>query len=430
MRKSSRYFAADGARCFFCKTGLAAACLAALVQMAGCESSSTDAVPAEEAETAAANVVRIVKPFRTTVRHPIEQPGFNIAPFQETPLYAKITGFVRKWNVDIGDSVHQGDLLAVLSVPELQVELEQKEAAIRHAAAQIEQARSSVVTTQAQLDRAKAQYERLARAGKGGVLDQESVDEIRLGYEAAKAVLMKAKADVTAAEAHLEVAKANRNYARTMLNYAQIRAPYDGMVTQRNVNSGDFVHSAGTGASAQPLFVVDQIDPVRVFVNVPGSDALWIKNGDPVVLQLQGAGGELIRCQVTRNARSLDPRARTLRTEIDLPNPQGKLLPGMYVQASITVEHENTWTLPAAAILTEGDQTFCYRIEAGRALRTPLQIGLQGSGLVEVLMKQARISLSSDAERWTAITGNEEIVGGNAASMRDGQVVHVLMSDK
>jgi len=158
---------------------------------------------------------------------------------------------------------------------------------------------------------------------------------------------------------------------------------------------------------------------------VPGTDAPWIKDGDAVSLEIQGAGGQVIQGRVTRNARSLNPQARTLRTEIDLPNPDGKLLPGMYVQARIIVQHENVWTLPESALVAEGDQTFCYRIEDGKAVRTPLQMGLKGNGLVEVLMKQTPVSLSSSEQQWTAINGEEEIVASDAASLTNGQPVHV-----
>jgi RND family efflux transporter MFP subunit len=368
--------------------------------------------------------VRVVTPERKSLSQRIEQPGFNIEAFQETPLYAKITGYVRKWGVDIGDRVQKGQVLAELHVPEMEVEVRQKGAAVRQAEAQVRQSRAAVLTAQAQLERSKSQYARLERAGQGGVLDRESVEETRLGYEASKAALEKARADVAVAEAQQEVAKANRDYAQTMLQYTQIRAPYDGVVTQRNVNTDDFVQPGGIGAKGLPLYVVDQIDPVRVFVNIPGAEAAWIKDGDPVSLRLQGAGGQLYQGKVTRNARSLDPRARTLRTEIDLPNPKGRLLPGMYVQAAITVQHPDVWTLPAAAVVTEGDQTFCYRAEGGKAVRTPLQVGLRGGGLVEVLQKQARGASPGEEGRWEAITGEEEVVvAGDAASLGDGQPV-------
>jgi len=403
--------------------------VAMLGLIAGCDRPSTTAAPTAEVQpTAAVASVHVVRPERKTVRHLIEQPGFNIEAFQETPLYAKIAGYVRKWNVDIGDPVHKNDVLAVLYVPEMKVDVSRKQAAVRQAVANIKQAKTSVLTAQAQLDRSKSQYERLARIGKQGVVDQENVDETRLGYEAGKASLEKAKADVEAADAQFEVAKANLEYANTMLDYAEIRAPYDGVVTQRNVNAGDFVQPAAGGTKAQALFIVNQIDRVRVFVNVPGADAPWIKDGDPVTLELQGAGGTIIHGNVTRNARSLNPQSRTLRTEIDVPNAGAKLLPGMYVQARIIVQHEKAWTLPESAVLKEGDQAFCYRIEGGQAVRTPLQTGLKGNGLVEALMKQMQVSLSGNELQWTDITGQEDVVSGDAASLTNGQAVRVAPS--
>jgi len=398
---------------------------AALLSLAaGCQRSSPAAPRSEQPEAPAATpAVRTVKPARKTVRHPIEQPGFNIEAYQETPLYAKVTGYARESNIDIGDSVHRGQVLAELDVPEMEVELKQKEAAVRQANAQVQQTRAAVLTAQAQVERAKSQSERLARIGQGGVLDRESVEEARLGYQAAQANLEKARADVAVAETQVEGAKANRDYARTMLQYTQVRAPFGGVVTQRNVNTGDFVQPAASGAKGRPLFVVDQIDPVRVFVNVPGADASWVHNGDPVSLRLHGAGGELFKGRVTRNARSLDPQTRTLRTEIDMPNPGHKLLPGMYVQATILVEHANVWTLPAAAVMTEGDQTFCYRVENGKAIRTGLQVGLSGGGLVEVLKRQSRAGSPGREEQWEEITGQEEVVAGDLDALSDGQPV-------
>jgi multidrug efflux pump subunit AcrA (membrane-fusion protein) len=363
--------------------------------------------------------IRLVKPERNTVRYAIEQPGFNIEAFQETALYAKISGYVQQWNADLGDRVRKDQVLAELYVPEMEGEVKQKEASVQQASAQVEQARAAILTAQAQLERAQSQFERFQRAGKNGTLDQENIEEARLGFEASRAALAKARADLTGAQAALEVSKANRDIAKTLLQYRYIRAPYDGIITQRYVNKGDFIQPAG----ARPLFIVNQIHPVRVFVNVPGVDAPWIKDGDPVTLRLQGAGGEFFQGKVTRNSRSLNPQSRTLRTEIDLPNPQGKLLPGMYVQSSITVEHRHVWTLPAAAIATEGEQTFCYRVENGKALRTPLQIGLTGSGLVEVLKKQVPALSPGGEAKWEDFTGDEFVVASNPTALSDGQDV-------
>jgi RND family efflux transporter MFP subunit len=397
-----------------------------LVLVAGCNRPAATTAPGNEPQAGAEPVVRVVKPARRTVRHPIEQPGFNIEAFQETPLYAKITGYVTKWDpkYDIGKSVRGGEVLCELYVPEMAVQVQQKQAAVRRADAQIRQAEAAVLSAQAQLERSKSQYERLSRAGQT-VLAGESIDETRLGYQAAQAGLVKAKADVAFAKAQLAVAEADRDYAQTMLQYAKIQAPFEGVITQRHVNNKDFVQPAGTGPKGLPLFVVDQLDPVRVFVNVPTADAPWIRDGDPVSLRLEGAGGELILGQVTRNARALDPQTRTLRTEIDLPNPKQKLLPGMYVQATITVQHANVWTLPEAAVVTEGNQTLCYRLDGGKAVRTSLQVGLRGGGLVEVVKKQLKPAMAGEEGPWVAIKGDEAIIANDPALLHDGQAVHV-----
>jgi HlyD family secretion protein len=401
------------------------------VLAAGCDPTPAKlAQPVAPATGTAVLAVRVVRPERKTVRQSIEQPGFNIEPFQETPLYSRVAGYVRKWNVDIGDHVRKDDVLAELAVPEMEVEVQQKEAAVRQAVAEVGQARAAVLTARARQERAKSQYERMSKVGQSGVVDKESVDEIGLGYEAAKATLERSVADVTAAEAKVEVAKANRDYASTMLQYARIRAPYDGVITRRNTSNGDFVQPAASGAKGQPLFVVSQLDPARVFVNIPGTGAAQVHDGDQVGLRLQGAGGQEFQGKVTRNARALDPQSRTLRIEIDLPNPDNKLMPGMYVQATIHIQHAGAWTLPAAAVVTDGDQTYSYCVQNGKAVRTPLQTGLRGDGLVEVVKKRQGSPSSGEADRWVDITGEEEAVIDGAASLADGQVVREKQAEK
>jgi HlyD family secretion protein len=396
---------------------------AILIALSGCARRDSAARNDESQPPSGVSAVTIVHPEKKAIKHVVEQPGFNVEAYQETPLYSRISGYVKKWHRDIGDSVKKDEVLADLYVPEMEVDVKQKEAAVKYAAAQIDQAKAAVLTARAQTDRLKSQYERLAKAGLSGVLDKESVDESRLNFESAKATLEKAKADEAASEAGLDVAKAHRDYASTMLKYAQLRAPYDGVVTKRYVNTGDFVQPAGSGTTKEPLYVVQQIDPVRVFINVPGSDAAWVKDNDVVMLRLQGSGGELFPGKVTRTSHSLNPHTRTLRTEIDLANAKGKLLPGMYVQASIAIQHDPAWTLPTSAVVTDGDDTFCYRVIDDKAVRTPLQVGLRGGGLVEVLKIQARPARGGEPATWEDVTDNVEVVGGDAAVLTDGQPV-------
>jgi RND family efflux transporter MFP subunit len=372
----------------------------------------------------AGQAVEVVRPLRKTVRHPIRQPGFNIEAFEQTALYPKIQGYVRQWKADIGDRVRKDQLLAKLYVPEMEVDLKRKQAAVAEAKARVRQARAAIRTARAQLERARSQYKRFTRLGKKqGVVDQESIDETKFGYHAAQAAVEKAEADEALAQAQVAVAEGDRDYVATLLKYAEVRAPFDGVVTQRNVNRDDLVRP--TGIRGKPLFVVEQTDPVRVFVNVPGADAVWIKKRNPVTLRLRGAGGEIFRGQVTRNAGVLDPQSRTLRTEIDLPNPRGKLLPGMYVQAVFTVEHPRVWTLPAAAVITEGDETFCFQVINGKVVRTPLQVGLSGGNRVEILKMWQRPTRRGRKGRWQNPTGREQVVRENVGWLKDGQKVTI-----
>jgi RND family efflux transporter MFP subunit len=404
-----------------------AAAGAVLVSLAaGCnrpEPSPSDQ-PAQATPTEAP-AVKAVRPERKDVRRLIERPGFNIEAYERTPLYAKIAGYVRKWNADIGNSVRKDDILAELYVPEMEVELKQKKAAVRQASAEIKQAAAAVVRARAQLTRAKSQYERLARLTS--VLDKDQVEEYRLGFEAAQAAMDKAEADVDVANARLEVAEADRDHVQTLLQYTKVPAPFDGVVTRRSINTGDFVQPAEAGKEGS-LFVVEKVDPVRVFVNVQELEAVWVRDGDAALIRPQSLPGQQFKGTVTRNARSLNPTNRTLRTEIDLPNADGKLSPGMFVSATIIAEHKKVWTLPAKAVVTKGEHTFCYRVENGKTIRTPIQVGLRGnepdSELVEVLKKGAKSGTGGEVV-WEDFTGQEEIITSNPSALTDGQAVAV-----
>jgi RND family efflux transporter MFP subunit len=186
------------------------------------------------------------------------------------------------------------------------------------------------------------------------------------------------------------------------------------------------VQPAGAG-KGEPLFVVMQTDPVRVFVDVPETDVSWVTDGTAARIRVQALQSKEFEGKVTRSSFAVDPRTRTLRTEIDIPNPRGELRPGLYAYVSIRLEHANTWTLPASAIVMQGEQPYCYRVENGKAVRTPLQIGLREGTLVEVLRKRTTTDVGDQTPlllgKWEEITGSEEIVSTNPAALTDGQAV-------
>jgi RND family efflux transporter MFP subunit len=411
---------------------IAAATASALliVLIAGCDPRSTPS-PDQPGQASPREIpaVRVVHPKKEDVRRLIERPGYNIEAYERTPLYAKIAGYVLKWNVDMGDAVHKDDVLAELYIPEMEVELKQKGAAVRQAAAEIKQAEAARLRAKAELKHAESQYERLARVGRTGVLDKEQVDEARFVFDAAQAAVARAEADVDVAKARLKGADADREHTQTLLQYTKVRAPFDGVVTgRRSINTGDFVQPAGA-SKGESLFVVERIKPARIFVNVQELDAVWIRDGDVALIRVQSLHGQQFKGTVTRASRSLHAQNRTLRTEIDLPNTDGKLLPGMFVNATIVVQHKNVWALPAIAVVTRGEQTFCYRVEDGKAVRMPIQVGLRGNEQdnerIEVLKKRTKPTKAGQEAQWEDFSGEEVLIASDPASLADGQAVKI-----
>jgi HlyD family secretion protein len=424
----------------------------------------------EASPIAAANpappAIQITRPVRQTLSCTIEQPGW-IQAFEQTPIYAKIPGYLQKVNVEIGTQVHKGDLLAELWVPEMVEELKRKEAAIVQAQAGIEQAEKALraaeaatrsaeakvkeaeagrLRVQAELERAQSQYERLERVSRSGVLDNENIRETRYGFQAAKAAVQevesqvasaraavdeakakrdKAGADVSVAKAHLQVANADRDHSKALLRYAQISAPFDGIVSQRHVDTGHFVQPASGSDKGEPLFVVTRTDLVRVFVEIPEADAVFVCAGRPAHIHIQALNWRVFEGKVAGCSWALEPSERTLRTEIDLPNREGVLRPGMYPYASIDIERPNTLTIPATALARrDDDQWYCYCAEQGKAIRTDVRIGIRQGSRIE-LIKKRRSQGAGDKGIWQDFTGQEEIILGNPANLSDGVAVTV-----
>jgi HlyD family secretion protein len=404
---------------------------------AGCGHKSTAGpVPPAPPPAAAPGhaTVTAVKPERRNIRRAIGQPG-QIEANQQTPVHAKVTGFVDAVLRDIGDEVEMGQTLAVVSVPELDEELAQKEALVAQARAELERAQKAVGAAEARLtlsdallERWKAEAERLQKLLKTKGVDQQTVDEARYQLEAARAGREesvanrdRAQADVRVAQARLQVAQAERRRLEALVDYAIIKAPFAGVVSRRNIDKGHFVQPLA-GNKAEPLFVVLEMDPVRIFVDVPESDAVWVTKGMPARVRVQAWPGREFEARVERTAWALDPRSRTLRVEIDVPNPKGELRAGMYAYATILVEHPKTWTVPASSIVTLGDQAFLYRVENGKAVRTAVELGLREGPVVEVLRKQVK---QGQEAVWEEFTGREEVVATPAATLTDGQTVSV-----
>jgi len=318
-------------------------------------SPESERASAANPQPTAVQTVETIRPIRADMARSFNTNG-QLEAFETADLYPKASGYLAEVRVDIGDRIRQGQVLAVISLPETEKELAEAEATV---AAKRANLALQQITLQRQENLLKIQG-----------TAQQNYDEA------------KGNAGVAAAETDLAVATAEK--IRTLLAYGRILAPFDGVVAQRQVNRGDFVQSASTGRNT-PLFTVQRVDVIRVFCNVPESDVANLRVGLPASIKPYGLE-KPITGKVARFAGRLDPATRNMRTEIDVPNPGGRLYPGMYAQVSLETElHPNALTLPVSSVGTDPGGKFVYAVEQGRIVRQPVRIGMTEGGIVEIV---------------------------------------------
>jgi RND family efflux transporter MFP subunit len=438
-------------------------CLFALSPFAltGC---GHEASVASERKTPEVIPVTVANPIRRTVHYVVEQPG-RIEAFEQTPIYAKIPGYVRTVCVDIGDRVKRGDLLVELNVPEVVEAHHAKEALVTQARLGVTQAeraidviQASLATAEADLDVTKAAREktnaafkrwesecqRMDQLTRDKVVDAQSRDEVRNQCRSAEAAnkeaaarirgaqaalveaharLAKSKTDLDVARNQLVVSATDERQSQAMLSYSRLLAPFDGVIADRQVHTGHFLNAASGSTTGQPLLVVVRTDKVRVFAEVPEADAIRVSAGEVGRIRVQTLNDREFEGKVAGTSWSLDPSQRTLRTEIDFPNPDGMLRPGMYCHSLIDVEHANTWEIPASAVLVRDESTFCYEVRGGKTHRLPLRLGLRDGKFVEVLKIQLRPKTPGDPPTWINPTGQESVVAVKPGELIENQAV-------
>jgi RND family efflux transporter MFP subunit len=239
------------------------------------------------------------------------------------------------------------------------------------------------------------------------------VDSAEAALVEGQANVEKAEADQGAAAARLKVAQADLARARTMLAYGEIKAPFDGVVTTRNVDTGHYVQPAAGGM--KPLLTIARHDQVRVFVDVPEMEAPLVnagEEGDAATVTVPSLAGQLFTAKVRRTSWSLDPGNRSLRVEVDLPNEEGLLRPGMYATVAILLDkQEHVFALPLTAIVREGRDAYCCTVESGKITRRKIELGLRSGNEVTVT---------------AGLQGTETVVMTRADSLTPGQAVEVL----
>ena len=432
--------------------------------------------------------VKVVHPEIRTIIRDVGQPSF-IEAYERTAIYPKLTGYIEKWVVDIGDKVKKGDMLATLFVPELvedfgtkkaTVQLDQEKVAMakvmvnvaeadaKAAEARLQESQAILAKFQAEADRWETEVKRLTREVSRGVVDNqillESTNQFRSSLaskDAASATirtseadlisyqakLAKAKVDVSVANADLAVATSEMKRIEAWTGYLTLAAPFNGVVVARNANTFDFVKPGegdpnadrmspyeGPGKTAAPIYVVDRTDIVRVFIDIPESDANYVHIGATASVLARAFRDEPIAGTVTRTSWALNVKSRTLRAEIDLPNTNSMLLPGMYAYATVVIERRGVRTIPVSATTHTGDETYCWMYEDGKAKRTEIRTGVTDGDYIEVVSLGGPLpttdmggssAKNKMTQSWNPVQGSEQIILGDLSVLSEGGKVDV-----
>lgn len=333
-------------------------------------------------------------------------------PFQDVDVHAKVAGYIRTIYVDVGDHVKEGQTLAILEVPELAAQLAGANAAVRGAQEQIHRAEGDLQRAQSTHSASHSAYARLKQAAdsRAGLVAQQEVDDSQAKDLASEAQVQSSEAELSAAKQQLEVSQANQRQYTALSDYTRIVAPFAGVITNRYADTGALIQ-AGTASNTQAMPVVRlaQTSKLRLVLPIPESVASQIHLGDPVKVYVQALDQE-IEGKVSRFADSLDRQTRTMETEIDFENRDGRLIPGMYTETRLSLrEKNNALTVPLEAVSRNGDDATVLAVTAQNVVEERhVRLGLEDNTRVEVL---------------SGLTDQDRVIIGNRSLFRSGQKI-------
>jgi RND family efflux transporter MFP subunit len=392
---------------------LAGAVAALTVIMASCGSTGKVQAnnPGGPGEGSSEISVGIVKIGRKTLGRALTLSS-ELVPFQEIDIYAKESGYVKQLNVDYGSRVQANQVLATLEIPELQLQLKQDDAAIKNASDQITYAQNLVSRAEAQHKVLQLQFDRLAGVAKSkpGLVAQQEVDDSEGKALASEAQVDAAKSNLQSAESQLQSAQAKREHDQVLFDYSKITAPFAGIITQRFANLGTLLQ-AGTNSSTQamPLVRLSQDDLFRIVIPVPESYVHSIHIGDPVSVVIPSLNNRAFPGKVARFSVDVQEDTRTMHTEVDVQNTGRVLLPGLYAEATLTLDTKiNALAVPIQAV-NQGDRNTVYVVNSLNKIEVrPVTLGIQ---------------TATDAEVLSGLEEGESIVVSDRSGLKAGQDV-------
>ena len=302
-----------------------------------------------------AEVVNVTHPTKGSNDQAIELPG-NTQAFTDAPIYARTSGYLKKWYIDIGAHVKQGQLLAEIETPELDEQLEQAE--------------NQLKTAEANLQLSQVTADRWVYLEKSSVVSKQERDQ--------------AVSDLNAKRATADSARANVARLQKLQEFEHVYAPFDGVITARNTDVGDLIQ--GDNTTPKELFHLAAVGKLRVYISVPEVYATAIKSGETVTLTLDAFPGEKFTGTLVRDSNSIDLISRTLRVEVDVDNPTGRLLPGAYAFVHLELPSAaNAVTVPTNTLLFRAEGLRVAVVRNGEANLVPITIGHDYGSTVEVL---------------------------------------------
>jgi RND family efflux transporter MFP subunit len=330
--------------------------------------------------------VEVIQVGRAMEKDAIELPG-SIQAITEAPILARSDGYLQRRMVDIGDRVHSGQPLAEIEAPEMDDQIRQAKASLQQAQSAVDQATANYERGQADEHLAKVTADRWAALLAKGVVSRQENDRYQSEFLSLAAATKSLEKGLAMQRSNVAAAEANFARLDTMQSYRLVKAPFEGVITQRNVDAGALVN-AGTTL----LFRIAQIDTLRIYINVPQANASDVREGQHARLSVPNLPGREFAGAVARNANALDPASRTLLVEVHVPNPSGELLPGMYARVDLVDARSHApLRIPSDALIVRGEGTevavvrdggtvHLQKIEVGRDYGDHLEVA---AGLVE-----------------------------------------------
>src|SRR5271168_2934271 len=333
-------------------------------------------------------------------------------PFQDVDVHAKVTGYIRKIYVDVGDHVKEGQTLVVLEIPEIDAQVSGAEAAVRRGQDEIHRAQSDVERAESAHAVAHSAYSRLKQAAdsRAGLVAQQEIDDSQAKDLEAEAQVSSTKAALSSAQQQMQMAQANQKQFAALSSYCRITAPFAGVITNRFADTGALMQ-AGTSSSspAMPVVRLAETAKLRLVLSIPESVSAQIHLGDPVKVHVQALNRD-IEGKVSRFADSLERQTRTMETEIDFDNRENLLIPGMYAETKLSLgEKKDVLAVPLETVTRNGEDATVLAVNAQNIIEERhVKLGLEDGAHVEVL---------------SGLTEQDRVIIGNRSQFRNGQKI-------